>query len=373
MPQKAYSRAWGSRLTGAEIRREERRRNRRVILGNNYESPPRPPSNAVNESRTAANYEEYEESPSDQMLALPDYDEMYDEDTAEAVAYLRMVRSEANAIPSTISSQPVFGDSKFPLGFNQDEAFIAPALNMPAVIDQIPESQSSYYEMLEHRFNLLRATLRCKPPAAVVASLDDNHPTTTPNGGYIVARKHWRRFMMTTDPQLAQLAMMDTRAVFMLIDALTRRLSEVIRTGNEHAIKSHSAWVWGILGRLDDVEVLSGSQIADIRKLAQRAQTILSKILEDEKARLRKAEDLNNADKVKSNLEDDTLSRDSDSEMPDADHDVELDAAKARLQEKIKGRHDSAGSETRCMLDMIITIIGKFFSQRDILDQREIW
>ena len=72
--------------------------------------------------------------------------------------------------------------------------------------------------------------------------------------------------------------------------------------------------------------------------------------------------------------------------MLDADLSATLEAAKLRLQAKLQG--DTAPEETgersrsevkdsvqqvRVLLDMIITVVGEFFGQRDLLDAREVW
>lgn len=89
-----------------------------------------------------------------------------------------------------------------------------------------------------------------------------------------------------------------------------------------------------------------------------------------------------------------------DSSMPDASlEESELEAAKAHLQDRLQNISESAKTPANCdnedekeeekeegeeddddwsiqthaLLDMIITVVGEFFGQRDLLQEREIW
>ncbi|KAJ5163665.1 uncharacterized protein N7500_005495 [Penicillium coprophilum] len=75
-----------------------------------------------------------------------------------------------------------------------------------------------------------------------------------------------------------------------------------------------------------------------------------------------------------------------DSSMPDALlEQPELEAAKARLRAQLQNNRDSIETPASCeedddwsiqthaLLDMIMTVVGEFFGQRDLLAEREIW
>lgn len=80
-----------------------------------------------------------------------------------------------------------------------------------------------------------------------------------------------------------------------------------------------------------------------------------------------------------------------DSSMPDASlEESDLEAAKARLQARLQNNYDSIKTPASCdneeeeeesdwsiqthaLLDMIITVVGEFFGQRDLLQEREVW
>jgi regulator of vacuolar morphogenesis len=76
------------------------------------------------------------------------------------------------------------------------------------------------------------------------------------------------------------------------------------------------------------------------------------------------------------------------SSMADASlEESDLEAAKARLQARLQNNSDSVEApagcddieeddwsiQTHALLDMIITVVGEFFGQRDLLKEREIW
>jgi hypothetical protein len=72
-----------------------------------------------------------------------------------------------------------------------------------------------------------------------------------------------------------------------------------------------------------------------------------------------------------------------DSSVLDTSEQSQLEAAKARLQAQIQDRVDICDptesdnaellKQTRALLDMVITVVGEFYGQRDLLEAREIW
>ncbi|KAJ5684292.1 uncharacterized protein N7477_000637 [Penicillium maclennaniae] len=360
-----------------------------------------------------------------QKSAFPGLDDGGDELTYDepdgALEYLRMVRSEANALPSlfiaatskqetnkaqentvTVAVVPEPQSHSLPAGFFEDEAFIAPAdarkTTVAAVEDAFPEAQNICYDLLRHRFRLLRSTLRCTPPAGAIAALDDSHPISLPRG-HEAARKVWRRLILSVDPHMTQLACMDSHTVLGALGIVARELSDVVRHQKAESIRRMGAWVWGISGKCREVGELSTEDVGAIRDLGKRAAKICEKIGEENSQ-----EAQNDCDSDAG--EDDSLGGTSpqgesdpvmteqaevvdagDSELPDAETELDdLEAAKARLQAQLLGDDDTqlAGRSdqdeadyvsqlTRAMLDMILTIVGEFFGQRDLLEARRTW
>jgi regulator of vacuolar morphogenesis len=332
----------------------------------------------------------------------------------------RAFRSEASALPkffiASASKEEVLKSaqdkntgsatpglwSSLPAGFSDDEAYIAPAeankITIASPQDALPEAQAICYDLLRHRFRLLRSTLRCTPSAAAIAALDDSHPISLPRH-HEAARKEWRRLILSVDPRMAQLACMDSHSVLGALGIVARELSEVVRSENAESIRRMGAWTWGILGKCRDVGELATEEVGAIRDLGKRAVRIFEKIGE---ANNQFPQDGPDSDTAEDNQTENEAPQDDpeqevmqqvevvgtdDSDIPDATNESDdLEAAKARLQAQLQGDMDnnrtddaSAGDKeymiqlTRAMLDMILTVVGEFFGQRDLLEARQIW
>jgi len=292
--------------------------------------------------------------------------------------------------------------SSLPAGFYDDEAYIAPAEPNKNTIasseDALPEAQTICYDLLRHRFRLLRSTLRCTPPATAIAALDDSHPISLPRH-HEAARKEWRRLILSVDPHMAQLACMDSDSVVGALGIVARELSDVVRGGDVESIRRMGAWVWGILGKCREVGELTTREVGVIRDLGKRAARICEKIQE--------ANSQYYFDGTDSDIGEDIQTRNTtpqgdsgqemmqqaetadtgDSDMPDATKESDdLEAAKARLQAQLRddvdtkstddtseGEKTYVAQQTNAMLDMILTVVGEFFGQRDLLKARQIW
>ncbi|TPR08072.1 hypothetical protein CAN33_0017010 [Aspergillus niger] len=216
----------------------------------------------------------------------------------------------------------------------------APAANVAE--EAISDAQSSYYNLLHHRFLLLRSILKCTPPSEAIAGLDESHPISLPRHSRN-ARKEWRRLLLAVDPQTVQLACMDMESVLGVLEIMARLMSENVRSGDAQRVQRIGAWAWGLLGKCRDVGQLGTEEDHDMQ--------------------------------------------DVEEEKPATEE--ELEAAKARLQAKLAGGEDQptvtepeagnenpaneAATQTRAMLDMIITVIGEYYGQRDLLGARELW
>lgn len=264
-----------------------------------------------------------------------------------------------------------------------------------------PEAQQSYHNLLHHRFLLLRSILKCTPPPTSIPLLDDSHPISLPRHSKI-ARKEWRRLLLSVDPQTVQLACMDMESVLGVLGIMARLMSENVRSGDIGRVRRIGAWAWGLLGKCREVGQLGTEEVGEIRDLGKRAVKILGKMREDERAvQEDDQESVDDGDQDEEQLEetgtaDSGRAASAESEAPD--HDMEdagventtneLEAAKARLQAKIQGNVDKdsqaqhsdteenpgdVAMQTRAMLDMIITVVGEYYGQRDLLEAREIW
>lgn len=199
---------------------------------------------------------------------------------------------------------------------------------------------------------------------------------------------------MAVEPQMAQLACMDQTSVLGVLQVMARLISEILRGGDAEKIRRIGAWAWGLLGKCRDIGELSTEEVGDIRDIGKRAAKILEKIREAEENPRMEGEETPDSDsgedtqqgalapeeEPEEKLQPEPV-KDADADMSDA-LDTELEAAKARLQAKVQesgedepaiADQDCGMKQTRAMLDMIITVTGEFFGQRDLLDSREVW
>ncbi|QSS63428.1 hypothetical protein I7I51_00486 [Histoplasma capsulatum] len=419
-----------------------------------------------------------------QRHAFPGLDDLGDEDQLcydppeDGIEYLRMVRSEARTLPAIFVSNTVCQnkDNSRTLetqgnkssdddtmakevesgqtGFYSDGVYVAYYSQNPqaeAPHTSAPDAQEIYYNLLHHRFLLLRSTLKCTPPASVIASLGAERPISLPRSNKH-ARAEWEKIIQTMDPRMAQLACMDMESVLGLLAVVARLLSKTVRGNDSVQVKRLGAWAWGLLGRCRAVGEMGSEEVGDIRELGKRAARILVKIRESEVVEAQglegefDMEDGERGEVVEENQEEreekgvgtgesinrngdggdnqvnelditnDAASADGILGHEEANGDIitssngvdtqdELEAAKARLQARLQAQHTSGKLEpgeseierenndeedgegkvdgdyksrnaqqyTRAMLDMIISVIGEFYGQRDLLEFRDIW
>ncbi|RHZ68146.1 SIP1 domain-containing protein [Aspergillus thermomutatus] len=382
-----------------------------------------------------------------QKSAFPGLDvevehELFYGEAEDGMEYLRMVRSEANSLPflftapkptetptektnDAITEEQEPQPAPTPLRdgiFAEGVYMAAPAEPEVAQAstglreDEYSGAQSSYYNLLHHRFLLLRSILKCTPPSSAIAALDDSHPISFPRHSK-TARKEWRRLLLAVDPQTVQLACMDMDSVLGVLGIMARLMSENVRSGDAERVRRIGAWAWGLLGKCRDVGQLGTEEVGDIRDLGKRAVKILHKMREeDEKTKAaRRDDDLSNEESDDDEIPEDNhghpedaqenklTTEQTDHEMQDAPREPstaeDLEAAKVRLQAMLQVNEnetrEAASSDksdvandaeestqdstvevamqTRAMLDMIITVVGEYYGQRDLLKERELW
>ncbi|KAE8148720.1 hypothetical protein BDV25DRAFT_168264 [Aspergillus avenaceus] len=340
-------------------------------------------------------------------------DELFYGPADDGLEYLRMVRSEANNLPFLFTAPqstetPMEQDEDTPAelqpgpepktettndGVYVDGVYVAAPVavaNVTVVTTETPysDAQSSYYNLLHHRFLLLRSTLKCTPPSEAISALDESHPISFPRHSKM-ARKEWRRLLLVADPQTVQLACMDMESVLGVLGIMARLMSENVRSGDAQRVRRIAAWAWGLLGKCRDVGQLGSEEVGEIRDLGKRAVKILRK-MKEESEKKRSAEldgdassgesddenppDNENPpdDPADQTVNDNTGEADNtDQAMPDAELEPsteELEIAKAQLQAKLddvaeesetEQTAEEATAQTRAMLDMIITVVGE--------------
>ncbi|OJJ51348.1 hypothetical protein ASPZODRAFT_87604 [Penicilliopsis zonata CBS 506.65] len=358
-------------------------------------------------------------------------DELFYGPAEDGLEYLRMVRSEANSLPSLFvavkaSSAPtakpagppeeteipeedlqptqpvrkgVYADGVYFVSKDAEGHSIARAGQVQE--EQFPDAQAAYYNLLRHRFLLLRTTLRCTPPPAAIAALDDSHPISLPANSKL-AHKEWRRLLLAVDPQMVQLACMDIDSVLGVLGIMARLISENIRSGDEARIRRMGAWAWGLLGKCREVGEMATEEVGEIRGLGKRAVTIVKKMREENKKRPEsddgrdegEVEPGDTGDKASGSAEPD-VENDNHSEPLDSSDEPtvqpdtgseELEAAKLELQRRLQSTEehirsteenteedDSVRKQIGALLDMILTVVGEYYGQLDLLEARGQW
>jgi regulator of vacuolar morphogenesis len=291
-------------------------------------------------------------------------------------------------------------------GVYVDGVYVAPQNATISTTDVLEatysDAQASYYNLLHHRFLLLRSILKCTPPPEAITALDDLHPISFPRHSK-TARKEWRHLLLAVDPSTVQLACMDMDSVLGVLGIMARLISENVRSGSAERVRRMGAWAWGLLGKCRDVGQLGTEEVGEIRDLGKRAAKILCKMKEEELSKNQAAAQDGETSDDESDFGNGPVEGDDgvpkrDLDMPDAENNSaegdELEQAKARLQAKLQGGEDQAplpadeppveaattecelvdvATQTKAMLDMIITVVGQYYGQRDLLQARELW
>jgi hypothetical protein len=211
---------------------------------------------------------------------------------------------------------------------------------------------------------------------------------------------------------------MDMESVLGVLRLLGDVMNKCVKGNDADQLRRIGAWAWGLLGRCRDVGELGSEEVGELRVFGRKALNLLKKM---DRNKTLSAE---GATAVESDLEDEEFSDDEDQimttvesmESVDGQESEELEAAKLRLQSRFLGEEAAAGEaerrrrntsspleatmdeepemtsapesitqksvpivavtgeeQSRILLDMIITVVGEFYGQKDLLQQRDIW
>ena len=225
--------------------------------------------------------------------------------------------------------------------------------------------------------------------------------------------------MQSNDPLTVQLACMDAETVFEVIKLLTGTMAQTVRSRSRARVWRFGAWVWGVLGKCKDRTELGSEEVAILRELGKRAVGLAGGIRKkagksnndsqklsgrweedphgslplDEPATGIAAENTGDAELTLENGEFDLDEPANDKQGP-----VQLEEAKKRLKGCLSEANiqspstnavtgdasDSPGfsaaqneldvdRQIAIILDMILTVVGEFYGQRDLLGFRDIW
>jgi hypothetical protein len=198
-------------------------------------------------------------------------------------------------------------------------------------------TQIQYYDTLLAQFRLLQATLRCTPPLHAVQDLPQTRPISFPSTTR-KATQHWTEHVLDSEPTMVQVACMHMDSVWELVKLLNGILSK----GPDKAHKL-GPWMWAALGKCPDLGLLVSDEVSELRGLARTAASILNG-------------ELGAAEEREDNPDGQVLSSEG--------QDTILTSPK-----QLDGLQDSSA----VVLDMVVTIVGEIYGQRDLLEQRRIW
>ncbi len=286
------------------------------------------------------------------------------------------------------------------------------------------DPQEAYYTALSMRFSALSSHLQ-HPPA-----LPANGVLNIPAG--LNTSKEWRDKILYTSPKMGVLALLQQEMVIRGLEVLEDLLSAGNLRGG--AGKNVGAWAWGLLARCRELGTMGSEEVGVVRRVGKRGVHLLRRIragevveVEDvgvggegdddsdgeadhshvdvaqEKQDEQEDEDENDTESIAA-IDPIRLPEDSIhllSPPAEAGVDDALAAARARMLASLDaahqkpevnndaegqyhqqdqgtggelGREGVMGEEAvHATLDMIVTIVGEFYGQRDLLDGRVLW
>lgn len=309
----------------------------------------------------------------------------------DGIDYIRMVRSEAKGIPQLLRAQPeehVFAEEYYEEEqdgggyWDDDGTYTAkPNVHNDCSTSTLPKAQRQYYESLLTHFTLVAATMRCVPPLPAIEKLTSSLPISFPIESKN-ARMTWGQCLTNHDPNPVQIACMDESSIFELVRLITTKLRGLFQNNQVDVAKRIGAWIWAVLGKCPDRGELGSDEISDLRRLAQKAIGVRDWLLKRHGTTTTslESEDEDEEEKQTAMTEGDDFSD-------------EIDAAKRRLVRKHEGslhleesqqNGDSNGygalpkaqavkQGKLAVLDMVLTVVGEVYGQRDLLGLRTPW
>lgn len=353
---------------------------------------------------------------------------------ADGNAYI--CRSEAKSVPSLLVAPPssavqtqdedLYAD--YGQGHYADGAFTAtalPSIHTPYARPGQQEEEDidpleAYYISLCARFSKISQILQ--NPLTPTGT-----DSTKPPIDYWHTRK-WRNKLLNTTPTMALLGQLPQEMVIHGLTNLESTLtSNNVRTGKG---KNIGAWAWGMLARCRDVGQMGSEEVGVLRDLGKRAVWLLRRIAAGEVVDAG-PEEVEIGDEEEVDEDEETYRRDEEDDFCGGgdtngseglaeqigDEEKSLAEARARIlsslpqssqaqgdlgdsspskndEPAIREEHVSdeqpeveisadmkitpVGSEfdklaMHAMLDMLVTIIGECYGQRDLLDGRLLW
>ncbi|KAI6826431.1 hypothetical protein KC357_g4115 [Hortaea werneckii] len=296
-------------------------------------------------------------------------DDDYDSTEEEAMAYLRAVRSERQTLPTILTAPQTtdnaelyesgLGDTR---GHLADGTFTAQrpiGPSVPEMAETAIDAQNAYTKVLTQRFLRQREEMHRPPNQGAIASLDDDHPITCPAHSP-KARAEWTRLLTSTSPQTAQVKAMDRDTVYSILSIV----QEIHMKRSTEIATCTGAWIWALISRLDDVGTMDNDQVSSLRELGKKAVLVQLSFRDSDAAQQLEAV---GADEKKAVSDEKDLKPEDDCKPANSSNGSSI----------VEGHHEVDGNLSRettlATLDMIISIVGDVFGQRDLLEFRHQW
>ena len=301
-------------------------------------------------------------------------------------------RNASNVIRGNESAQEHDSD-ELRYNLHLDDAYIAQAAKEHIESDTTsrPSVQAIYHEAFSARYHVLRAILKCTPPSQITEFPPAQAYSRSLSLNY-QDRKQWAENLRVTNPNPKEIAYLHAGKTLEIVKMLVDMIGAVAASRSNERIARFSAWVWAILGKCPEPGELDSEEVAELRMLGKRAVSLQSKLQQSSESARRDEFEIDagkSAEEVHNNL----VGEDKREEVvapvlkESSVRNEVLEEAKIRLSAGLKdavidnpveamskscGKKDFE-QKVRVLLDMIITVVGEFYGQRDLLEHREKW
>lgn len=235
---------------------------------------------------------------------------------------------------------------------------IGPA--MPESLKTTIEPQEAYTKALKQRFLVQREQMHVSAGPTALASLNDKHPISLPTSSN-KAYAEWTRLLKSTAPLPAQIRAMD----LVTVDNLLKLIQRMYLVRGQYVSGNVSTWIWSLVARLGDVGTMDNDQVYAVRELGKKAVLVQLSFHDPVAAQQLEAMEAQETTKVAESSVGNLQHADSEdaksSGLPGPDVSIEPSEA------------SPARENTLATLDMIITIVGEVFGQKDMLEFRQQW
>ena len=273
--------------------------------------------------------------------------------------------------------------------------------------------QEAYFAALMRSYNSLRRLVNARPPRDASKRLPSSHLThAAPLNRTSHTSSTWTRILTTLDPHPLQLALLSKDSVFLILRVLLG--GQLLRRGRDIPERT-SRWLWALLARMPEPGELTHWELGWIRDLGKRAVLLGRSIEEMEALREEVEEGLDEGGEEQWPDEDgepqaveasqslrehapeeeeaedgqaEDVAMDLESSDDDEQPPADLEEVRRRLlaqlddddddTEEERGRTEAlwqaesrAKMNMRATINMILTITGDFYGQRDLLEFRE--